>query len=152
VRTADHVTRYARIGSGRPVLILDELPFATTFWPGLVDRLAEERRVILPEVPSTEPRFAAWLRGFIDGMGLPPMTVVATGDLCLPSIEFALLEPERLVNLVLVPAGAAEETGLSGVLTSTLSPAGVKMLVIRRDFTSENAISMIDQFLDGERS
>jgi pimeloyl-ACP methyl ester carboxylesterase len=152
VRTADHVTRYARIGSGRPVLILDEVPFATTCWPGLVERLALERRVILPEVPTNEPRFAAWLRGFIDGMGLPPVTLVATGDLCFLSIEFALLEPERIENLVLVPAGAADETGLSGVLTSTLSSAGVRMLVIRRDVASEDAMSIVEQFLDGKRS
>jgi len=150
VRTADHVTRYARIGSGRPVLVLDEVPFAATFWPGLVERFAERRRVILPEVPTRESRFAAWLRGFIDGIGLPRLTLVAAGDLCFPSIEFALLEPDRLENLILVPAGSVEETGLSGVLTSTLSSSDVRMLVIRRDCASEDAVSIIERFLDGK--
>jgi pimeloyl-ACP methyl ester carboxylesterase len=152
VRTADHVTRYVRFGSGRPVLILDEAPLAATVWPGLVDTLALQNRVILPEVPATELRFSAWLRDFIDGMGLPPATLVAIGDLCLLAIEFALLEPDRLENLVLVPAGRAEETGLSGVLTSTLSSADMGMLVIRREVTAGEAISIIERFLGTKRS
>ena len=58
--------------------------------------------MILPELPTAEPRFHAWFRGFVDGMGLPPMTLVAVGDLCVPALEFALLEPERIQRLLLV--------------------------------------------------
>ena len=69
-------------------------------------------------------------------MGLPQLTLVAVGDLCVPSIEFTLLEPERIERLVLVPSGRVEETGLSGALSSTLGSADVEMLVVRRDFPS----------------
>jgi hypothetical protein len=152
VRTADHITRYTRVGTGRPVLVLDERSAAETLWPGLIDRLALERRVLVPEVPADEPRFTAWLRGFIDGMGLPQLTLVAVSDLCVPSIEFTLLEPERIERLVLVPSGRVEETGLSGAISSTLGSADVEMLVVRRDFPSAEAILVIERFLRGERS
>lgn len=152
VRTADHVTRYTRLGAGRPVLVLDLLPFGAALWPDLLDRLADGNRVILPEVPRLEARFTSWLRGFVDGMGLPPVTLIAVGDLCVPSIEFTLLEPERVNRLVLVPSGGVEETGLAGVLTSTLSSADVEMLVIRRDYPTAEAIDVVERFLRGERS
>ena len=152
VRTADHITRYTRVGSGRPVIVLDELYSTETLWPELIERLASSRRVLVPEVPPAEPRFAAWLRGFIDGMGLPPATLVAVADLCIPAIEFTLLEPERIERLILVPSGRVEETGLSGALSSTLGSADVEMLVVRRDFPSSDAISIIDRFLRAERS
>ena len=152
VRTADHVTRYTRVGAGRPVVVLDDHSSAETIWPKLVSHLAIERRILIPEVPRTEPRFAAWLRGFIDGMGLPPLTLVAAGDLCLPAIEFALLEPERVERLILIPCGSAEETGLSGALSSTLGSSDVKLLVVRRDAPSTEAISIIETFLAGARS
>ena len=152
VRTADHITRYTRVGSGRPVIILDAPSRSQTLWPDLIDQMALTRRVLVPEVITAEPRFTAWLRGFIDGMGLPPATIVAVGDLCLPSIEFTLLEPERVERLILVPSGGVEETGLTGVLTSTLGSADVEMLVVRRDFPANDAISIIERFLRGDRS
>jgi pimeloyl-ACP methyl ester carboxylesterase len=134
------------------VIVLDERSGAQTLWPELIDQMARDRRVLIPEVPSAEPRFTAWLRGFIDGMGLPPITLVAVGDLCLSSIEFTLLEPERIERLILVPSGRVEETGLSGALSSTLGSADVEMLVVRRDFPSTEAISIIERFLRGERA
>ncbi len=152
VRTADHITRYTRVGTGRPLIVLDELSGAETLWPELIERLALDKRVLVPEVPHDEPRFTAWLRGFIDGMGLPQLTLLAVGDLCVPAIEFTLLEPERVERLVLVPSGRVEETGLSGALSSTLGSADVEMLVVRRDFPSDEAISVIERFLRGERS
>ena len=152
VRTADHITPYTRVGSGRPVIILDAPSRSQTLWPDLIDRMALTRRVLVPEVTTAEPRFTAWLRGFIEGMGLPPATIVAVGDLCLPSIEFTLLEPERVERLILVPSGGVEETGLTGVLTSTLGSADVEMLVVRRDFPANDAISIIERFLRGDRS
>jgi len=152
VRTADHITRYTRVGSGRPVIILDAPSRSQTLWPDLIDQMALTRRVLVREVITAETRCTAWLGGFIDGMGLPPATIVAVGDLCLPSIEFTLLEPERVERLILVPSGGVEETGLTGVLTSTLGSADVEMLVVRRDFPANDAISTIERFLRGDRS
>ena len=151
VRTADHTTRYVRLGAGQPVVVVDATSNASGLWPGLADRLAEGRRVIIPEVPGgNDSRFAPWLRGFIDGMGIPPMVLLAMGSLCVPSLEFALLEPERVSRLVLIPSGSADETGLAGAVTSTSSAATVLVLVVRRDLAAQQAISLIERFLRGE--
>lgn len=150
VRSADYTTRYIRVGAGEPVLIIDAQMSPCSLWPELISRLAEGRRVILPEVPIAHDRFVAWLRSFLDGMGLPPITLVATGDLCFPSLEFTLLESERIQRLILVPAGTAEETGLVSVMTPSLGASSVSMLVVRRDYSAQDAVPLIERFLRGE--
>jgi pimeloyl-ACP methyl ester carboxylesterase len=150
VRSADYTTRYIRVGAGQPVVIVDATTDPSALWPDFVGRLAELRRVILPEVQGGPDRFTAWLRSFLDGMGLPPVTLIAIGELCIASLEFALLEPERVQKLVLVPSGGAEETGLASVLTPSAGASSVPMLVIRRDWPAADAIPLIERFLQGE--
>jgi pimeloyl-ACP methyl ester carboxylesterase len=150
VRSADYTTRYVRLGAGQPVIIVDPTMSSNALWPDLIGKLAEGRRLILPEVQGGQDRFSAWLRSFLDGMGLPPVTLVATGELCLASLEFALLEPDRIARLVLVPTGSAQETGLASVMTPSLGVKSVSMLVVRRDCPAADAIPLIERFLRGE--
>jgi hypothetical protein len=145
VRAADYVTRYVRHGAGKPVVVLDLAD--GTLWPELTDALAAGHRVILPEAPAAEAHFAAWLRGFLDGMGLPAVTLIAAGPFCLPALEFALLDPDRLERLVLVPAGAADATGLTGALGTTSAGALLGMLVVRRDHPTDEALELIVEFI-----
>ena len=153
VRAADHVTRYTRTGAGEPVLVLDTPAVVGALWPDLYGRLAEHHRVILPEVPgAAEAHFYRWLRGFVEGVGLSVMTVIAAGELCVPALEFALLDPDRINRLVLVPSGRGDETALGGTLTPTLSSARVAVLVVRRDAPSGEAIGAIERFIRDEAS
>lgn len=159
VCTADHATRYLRYGSGHPVLVLDcgvgdGGPDASVVdardqivWPELFERLSRGSRVILPDNPIVGPRFAGWLRGFIDGIGLPPLTLIAAGSICVAAMEFALTDPERVQRLILIPAGAAEENWLSAILTPTRSIANIPMLVVRRTHPGDEADDVIERFI-----
>jgi pimeloyl-ACP methyl ester carboxylesterase len=155
VRAADHVTRYTRCGSGHPVLLLYPIEpdvaeaECAAIWADLVDRLAQHRRVIVPEIPTTGSRFATWLRGFIDGIGLPALTLVAAGPACMPALEFVLTDPERVERLVLIPVGGAEETGLVAVLTPVVGAAAIPMMVVRRDQPAGDAVAVVERFLGG---
>src|SRR4051812_46201644 len=106
VRAADHSTRYQRFGAGAgtPVVILLPAASEANVWPELFDSLAEQRRVYLPDLPDESGAFAARMCAFLDGVGLAPVTVIAPGSFCVPALEFALLEPERVARLVLVPS------------------------------------------------
>lgn len=150
VRSADYTTRYIRVGAGQPVIVVDATMSPESLWPDLIGRLTDGRRLIIPEVQGGPDRFTPWLRSFLDGMGLPPVILVAAGDLCLASLEFALLEAERVERLLLVPSGSAEETGLVSVMTPSVGSKTVAMLVIRRDCPAEEAIPLIERFLRGE--
>src|SRR5690348_3034163 len=74
-------TRYVRAGAGAPVLVLDP-DLAPGGAPGaLVLALATRFRVVTPEIAELglagDPAFdaglafSAWLRQFLDGLGLP---------------------------------------------------------------------------------
>jgi len=150
VRSADYTTRYIRVGAGQPVVVVDAIMSSESFWPDLIGHLADGRRLIIPEVQGGPDRFTPWLRSFLDGMGLPPVTLLATGELCLAALEFALLEPERVERLVLVPSGSAEETGLVSVMTPSVGAKSITMLIVRRDYPAAEAIPLIGRFLRGE--
>ena len=168
VRVAGRVTRYARRGSGAPIIVLQApdaaADHARALWPALADALAAGGRVLLPEVPAPDarpdpverpipadiPGFLEWIRGFLDGLGLPPATVIAAEPYCLPALELALLEPERLAGLVLVPERGAAETGLTGGLTTTTAAGeAVRLLVVRRDCPAAEAVPLVARFVAG---
>jgi hypothetical protein len=151
VRAADRVTRYVRRGSGAPAVVLQAPHGAhppAALWPGLADALAAGCRVILPEAPPPDAGFATWIRSFLDGLGLPPATLVAAEPYCLPSLELALLDPERLAGLVLVPRGGGAETGLTGAL-ATAAPDAVPLLVVRGDCPEAEALPLVAGFAAG---
>ena len=142
---AGYVTRYVRRGVGRPVVVLGTA--ADAVWPELVDAIAARHRLFLPEVPAQEAGFVSWFRGFLDGVGLVTVTVIAAGDCCLPAVELALLDAERLDRLVLVPGGGAEETGLLGMLGTVAKSDAVPVLVLRRGTAPDQARRVIEPFL-----
>ena len=115
VRADGTTTRYRRIGTGAPVLLLCE-PDDERYAP-VVARLAGRRSVIAPE--RAEGDVEGWLRverltGFLDGLGLARVTVVGLGLAAGPAAALARLHPDRVEALVLLgepngdPAADAE--------------------------------------------
>jgi hypothetical protein len=144
-----YVTRYLRRGVGRPVVVLATSGDSDALWPELLDAIAARHRLILPEVPACEAGFSSWLRGFLEGVGLSVVTLIATGQCCLPAVELALLDTERLERLVLVPDGCAEVTGLMGILGTAQRPSALPVLVLRRAARPEDALELVETFLLG---
>ena len=149
VRVADRVTRYVRRGSGHPVLLLREEIDASPLWPALLDALAAHYRVIVPEAPDGDAGWMSWIRGFIDGVGCLPVTLIAAGQFCLPALELALLDTGRLARLVLVPCGGAEETGLTGAIAIQPRARALPMLVVRRESPVSEALALVEGFIAG---
>ena len=151
VRAADQVTRYVRFGSGTgaPVIILTPETPEANVWPELFEALAAGRRVYIPDLPDAEWCFAPRLTAFLDGLGLTSVTLVAPGSFCVPALEFALLEPDRLQRLVLVPRGVAEETGLSGTLATAKPAREVSVMLVRRQTAGDTAVELVDKFVAG---
>jgi pimeloyl-ACP methyl ester carboxylesterase len=149
VRAADQTTRYMRFGAGAGSAVVILIPAASdaNVWPELFESLSAERRVYLPDLPDTEGSFATRIRAFLDGLGLSPVTLIAPGSFCVPALEFALLEPDRLQRLVLVPRGASEETGLTGALSTPAPARPIPVLIVRRDTGAEHAVKQVRAFV-----
>lgn len=149
VRAADHVTRYMRFGSGTgaPVIVLIPGSADANIWPEVFEALAAGRRVYVPDLPDADGYFAPRLGAFLDGLGLSTATLVAPGSFCVPALEFALLAPDRLKGLVLIPRGNAEETGLTGTLATSTPLREISVLLVRRETAVAEAVKVIDGFV-----
>jgi pimeloyl-ACP methyl ester carboxylesterase len=148
VRAHDQIMRYHRAGAGRPILILRSALEAQPFWAELDAALTSAFRVLTPDVPAAEVDVAAWMRGFLEGVGLDRVTIIAEGSLCIAALEMALLNSDQVQRLVLVPAGHTSETGLDGTLATSLAGVAVPLLVIRRGMASAEAVPLLMQFLE----
>ena len=151
VRAHDQVMRYHRAGVGRPLVVLRAAADRDSIWPEL-DHLVARFRVFTPELPQDCGDVAGWMKDFLEGVGLDRALLIATEPCCLAALELALLGPDQIERLVLVPGGLAGETGLDGTLATTLAGVPVPLLVVRRGLSAAEALPMLRNFLEHDRS
>jgi len=151
VRAHDQVMRYHRAGVGRPLILLRTAASADALWPDLEATLVARFRVFTPELPPDCEDVAAWVKDFLEGVGLDRVVVVATDPCCLSALELALLGAHQIERLVLVPGGLAGETGLDGTLATTYQGVPVPLLVVRRGLSAAEAVPLLQQFLEHGR-
>jgi pimeloyl-ACP methyl ester carboxylesterase len=147
VRAHDQVMRYRRAGAGRPVVVLRGADDPDVLWPELDAELVSRFRVVTPELPADCEDVAAWVADFLEGVGLDRVAVLAAEPCCLSALELALLGADQVERLVLVPAGAAGETGLDGSLARTLAGVSVPLIVVRRGLAAAVALPLLRDFL-----
>jgi hypothetical protein len=152
VRAHDQVMRYHRAGAGRPLVLLRTAASADSLWPELEEHLVSRYRVFTPELPPDCEDVAGWVKGFLEGVGLDRVVVVATEPCCLSALELTLLGVAQIERLVLVPGGLANETGLDGTLATTYAGVPVPLLVVRRGLSAAEALPLLRQFLGHEGS
>lgn len=145
IRLADRTMRYRRLGAGKPLVLLTQV--GAEPWPDVLEAIAERRRIYVPDLPADQGGFVAWLQGFLDGVGAERPAIVATGTSCIPALEFALLEAERVDRLVLIPDGAADETGLDGALSPSRDGPSLPILLLRREHPDAAAVELMTRFL-----
>lgn len=136
-------TRYLRAGVGSPVVLLAEPSESGPAGGQLFEALARSFRVIRPELPPRAardftsgtgapiPATPVWLRGVIDGLGLGRCALVAEGALCLSAIWFALIDPFRVGQLVLLVPEAPDPLLPGDEVTDVLERTGQRMMLLR---------------------
>jgi len=148
VRAHDHVMRYHRAGAGRPIVVLRASGDAEALWPELDAELVSRFRVVTPELSADCEDVAAWVADFLEGLGLDRVLVLAAESCCLSALELALFNASLVERLVLIPAGAASETGLDGTLATTLAGMSVPLIVVRRGLAAAVALPLLRNFLE----
>lgn len=138
-------TVYLRAGAGRPVLVLRRSTAPHPLWTPLITAVSDRFRVIAPEIEGGRDDFGQWLRHFLDGLGVPPVHILADEAMAAPAIGFAILEADRVERLVVIsPDGppAANE----------IIPSGPPVLLMRDDVPSEELIAAVMAFLEPAQS
>ena len=145
VHACDRVVRYRRSGAGRAVLLLG--PLGGEPWTGLGDALAARFRLIEPDVPASAD--LGWLAGFLDGLGMRGLAVVAADPWCVPLLQLVADDADRFARIVLVPDGGCD-TGEAHADALVAAGIAVPILVAPRELPAADALIDVARFLDGE--
>jgi len=151
-------THYLRAGRGAPVLLLAEATAASA----LIGGLPRNFRSIAPKLPGPVETVAAnfnpWIRGFLDALGIPKVSVIVGPCLSAQTLSFALLEPERVDKLVFLVGGCGDAPAPEGEIgvVDRLRTSGQPLLATPLDVTDPQAcgrgLAEIAAFLDKQTS
>ena len=146
VRARDQIIRYRRSGAGRAVLLLHARPDTQPLSPALLQAMAAEFRLIVPSAPARDTDVDAWLSALFDGLGAPQIAVIASEEFWAPTLQRALIDPERISAIVLLCANRGSDV-LSGTLgTTDLMPA-VPLLLVHHDQAFGEVLPDVLRFL-----
>lgn len=115
VQSGATVTAYLRIGRGRPVLMLRHGDLPLPAWDGLLATLSGSWRVLAPDLPVPPDDLAAWLPGFLDGLGLAETAAVADPSLAAATMAFVAADPNRISRLVILTVDGIAPAGVDRV-------------------------------------
>lgn len=111
-------TFYLDAGSGPAVIVLHGLGASNASMLPTLSALSNDYRVLAPDLPgfgdSAKPQapydpsfFAAWLRAFMDALGISKASLVGNSMGGRIAIEMALVAPERVTKLALLAPSMA---------------------------------------------
>jgi pimeloyl-ACP methyl ester carboxylesterase len=140
VRVGDHVTRYVRRGSGPSVVLVGADATANPVWKPLVERLATGRRIVVPQPPPKGVDVATWLRGFIEGLGLSDVVLVAGDGISNAALELAATDDFLVRKLVLMPTDG----------DSVVDATPGRTLWVKPGAAVEDSLRQIEEFIAGD--
>ena len=124
---ADHKTNYHELGAGEPLILLHGSGpgvSAHTNWSGVMPSLAENFRVIAPDIagfgytefkPESKYDIKLWVKhliGIMDALEIEKASFVGNSFGGALAVGLSLFEPKRIASMVLLgtPAGEFEQT------------------------------------------
>jgi hypothetical protein len=122
VRVGDHVTRYVRRGTGPSVVLVGPDVSANAIWVPLVEHLAPGHRIVVPQLPPADADVAAWLRGFIEGIGLTSTVLIAGNGSSAAALEVATADDFLVRKVVIMPRGDDPVTAAETERTLVVAP------------------------------
>jgi hypothetical protein len=135
VRVGEHVTRYVRRGTGPSVVLLGADAEANPIWSPLVESLSTSHRLVVPQMPLECVDSSEWLRGFIEGIGLTSVVMIAGGALADAALELATADDFTVRKLVLVPNDGA------------IGQASDRLLWVSPDWPTADSVRRIEEFV-----
>jgi hypothetical protein len=146
VRVGEHVTRYVRRGTGPSVVVVGADAQASPVWSPLVEHLVESHRVVVPQQPPEGADVGTWLRGFIEGIGLTAIVLIAGGAATAASVDLTASDDFTVRRLVLLPpAGENGDTPDTGRVDG--QTAVDRMLSVAPEWSTADALQRIESFI-----
>ncbi len=110
-------TAYLTAGDGRPVVCLHGAGAGAVTWYPSIGAIAKGFHIIAPDIvgygesdkpdaPYDRPYFSAWLRAFLETLGIDKTYIVGLSQGGAIALQFALENPQMVDKLVVVDSGA----------------------------------------------
>ena len=103
VRVGDHVIRYVRRGTGSSIVVVAGDSDANPGCRQLIQNLTASHRVIVTQPPPVDADVRSWLRGFIEGVGLTSIILIAGGAAAEAATDIASADDFTVRKLILLP-------------------------------------------------
>ncbi|HUQ84183.1 MAG TPA: hypothetical protein VM076_23735 [Gemmatimonadaceae bacterium] len=137
VRVGDHVTRYVRRGTGPSVVLVGADARVNPVWVALVERLETGHRIVVPQPPPANADVATWLRGFIEGLGLSSVILIAGNGSSAAALEVATADDFLVRKLVIMPDGGDPVSSADTERT----------LIVPPDAPADESLKRIEEFI-----
>jgi hypothetical protein len=124
------LTAYQAAGTGAPLVVLGGAGVAPLAELGAV------ARVTVPEMTAVEAggqAFTAWLRDFLDALGVGETKLLAFPPYALSTLAFTVLEPARVRRAALVCWDHGDPAAPAGAVADELAASGTPLLLARLD-------------------
>ena len=144
VRVGEHVTRYVRRGSGPSVVVIGADAEANPLWTPLVEQLTAAHRVVVPQAPPSGTDVSGWLRGFIEGIGLSSIVLIAGSTASSAALDLAITDDFTVRRLVLLPSG---ENNGGGTADRPMGQAADRTLWVLPNWSLAESLSHIARFV-----
>ena len=147
VRVGDHVTRYVRRGTGSPVVVVGANADRNGVWAPLVDALAGSHRLVIPQLPLSEPDIASWLRSFIEGIGLSSVALIAGDNAHGPALSLAAGDDFTVRKLVLVEDGESNDGNGTSLDSEASTSDPLRTLRVPTTWQPGEAVERVQRFI-----
>jgi hypothetical protein len=122
---------------------------ASPVWSPLVEQLVGSHRVVVPQPPPEGTDLSTWLRGFIEGIGLTAIVLIAGGAAAAPSLDLATSDDFTVRRLVLLPT-AGENGDAPGSASRAEGQTAVdRTLWVRPEWPTSDSLQRIESFING---
>ena len=149
VRVGEHVTRYVRRGTGSSVVVVGADAQASPVWSPLVDQLVASHRVVVPQPPAPGADIGAWLRGFIEGIGLTAIVLIAGGAAATASLDLAASDDFTIRRLVLLPTAGDNHHTPGSRSRGEDQIAADRTLWVLPEWSTPDSLQRIESFISG---
>jgi hypothetical protein len=147
VRVGEHVTRYVRRGTGPSVVVVGADAQASPVWSPLVEQLVGSHRVVVPQQPPEGADISVWLRGFIEGIGLTAIVLIAGGAATAASLDLTASDDFTVRRLVVLPTAGENGHTPDGAGRMDGQTAVDRMLWVLPEWSTPDALQRIESFI-----
>jgi hypothetical protein len=126
------------------MVVVSDVGDSHPMWQRLIESLASTHRIFVTQPPPTGVDLTSWLRGFIEGIGLASIILVAGGAASAAAMEVAAADDFTVRKLILLPVDGGGNAATDYDAWPADAPGNFLALTAG---SAEESLSRIERFI-----